>query len=288
MKLVSTIGFVFLWLILSLMTADAFEPSKEFRQYCGSCHGPAGNGQGKAARYLYPKPRDLVNGRMRFATSTNLVASADDLKRVIKNGIPGTSMQNWSVLNDDLIDRLVVEIGEMQKLGARLRAENEVREDGNYVDANGTVTKAGESLILRYIEMETVPGSIWKIPEISLSGSDTEQIAAGRAVYLKQNCHKCHAEDGSGSWGLDLVDGRGFPTFARDLRRDPLKAGHEIESMARVIRLGMAGTAMPSSDNLSDIDLLFLVKYVRSLGTEPKLELGNIQRYHRAIGFSPE
>jgi mono/diheme cytochrome c family protein len=262
-----------------------FEGSKEFRQYCGACHGNNGVGQGVAGRYLYPKPRDLLHGKIRLATSSNMIASADDIKAVLLNGVPNTSMQSWKQLSAGLIDRLVAEVQQMQVLGARQRAAAVLKEDGLLIDGNGNLNSEGQQVVIDYTTQQTVPTQRWIAPPILRSSATV--LEDGRKLYLKQNCHKCHGDQGEGSFGVDLVDDKGFPTFARDLIRDPYKAGTEFETIARVIRLGMPGTVMPSSGALTDEELGKITVYVQSLAKTPPRQMGNIERYHRAIGFRP-
>jgi mono/diheme cytochrome c family protein len=263
--------------------ASDFETSKEFRQYCGACHGQNGAGDGVAGRYLYPKPRDLVNGRLHLATSINLVASADDIKQVLLDGVPNSSMQSWKELSGGLIDQLVSEIQQMQITGARHRVTLVLKEDGLLVDSDGNLNTEGQKAVVNYTAQQTVPTQRWVAPRrLAIS---TGILADGRKIYLKQNCHKCHGNEGEGSFGVDLVDDKGFPTFARDLIRDPYKAGSHFDDVSRVISLGMPGTVMPSSVSLSDVELAKLTHYVQSLAKSPPQQLSNIQRYHRAIGF---
>ena len=264
-------------------SAAEFEPSKEFLQYCGACHGKNGDGQGEAGRYLYPKPRDLLNGQFRLATSTNMIASTDDIKLVLLNGVPNTSMQSWKQLSAGLIDRLVAEVQQMQIHGARQRVTLVLKEDGLLVDNDGNLNSEGQQVVADYTTQQTVPAQRWVAPATLTSSPSV--LEDGRKIYLKQNCHKCHGNEGAGSFGVDLVDDKGFPTFARDLIRDPYKAGSQFVAVARVIRLGMPGTVMPSSGALSDAELAKLTHYVKSLAKSPPRRLGNIQRYHRAIGF---
>jgi len=264
------------------LTAE-FATSKEFRQYCGQCHGADGAGRGDAARYLYPKPRDFINGQLRLATSSNMIATADDIKQVLLTGVPNTSMQSWKQLSDGLIDRLVIEIRQMQIQGARQRVTLALLEDGLLVDGDGKLNLTGQQVVEDYTTQQTVPTGRWVAP--AALTVNTGVLEDGRKIYLKQNCHKCHGTDGEGSFGVDLVDDQGFPTFARDLVHDPYKAGSQFQAVARVIQLGMPGTLMPSSRVLDDVELAKLTYYVQSLGKAPPRLLGNIQRYHRAIGF---
>jgi mono/diheme cytochrome c family protein len=53
-----TVGALFLGLASG---ADVAKGKAAFQQYCASCHGAAGKGDGAAAASLNPKPRDLSN-----------------------------------------------------------------------------------------------------------------------------------------------------------------------------------------------------------------------------------
>lgn len=59
-----------------------------FEQYCVSCHGLQGRGDGPEAPYLSPRPASLISA----ATS---VKSDKELLAVIANGKPRTAMPAW-------------------------------------------------------------------------------------------------------------------------------------------------------------------------------------------------
>lgn len=68
---------------------------KLYQQYCASCHGTDGKGNGPAARGWKPPPTNFVSGRLKFAKG--LPAT----EQVIENGIPKTAMPPWSGLLKD-------------------------------------------------------------------------------------------------------------------------------------------------------------------------------------------
>ncbi|MCU7905994.1 MAG: cytochrome c [Candidatus Thiodiazotropha sp. (ex Epidulcina cf. delphinae)] len=54
---------------------------------CGSCHGPAGAGDGPAAMALDPKPRSFSEGTFKYDTDGDGKSGTDaDLLNIIKNG----------------------------------------------------------------------------------------------------------------------------------------------------------------------------------------------------------
>lgn len=73
-----------------------------YQKRCAACHGVTGDGNGVAAGYLYPRPRDYRRGVFKF-TSTPYGAKPrrEDLRRTIRQGAKGTSMPSFSQLPDD-------------------------------------------------------------------------------------------------------------------------------------------------------------------------------------------
>ena len=60
-----------------------------FVQNCAMCHGPKGMGDGPAGASLNPHPRNMVEGKWTHG-GTRL-----GLMEVLRNGIPGSSMQSY-------------------------------------------------------------------------------------------------------------------------------------------------------------------------------------------------
>ncbi len=60
--------------------ADAEQGKKLYGQFCVSCHGQSGKGDGPAATALNPKPRDHTDKELMGKMSD------DDMLKVIKNG----------------------------------------------------------------------------------------------------------------------------------------------------------------------------------------------------------
>ncbi len=79
-----------------------------FREHCANCHGITGDGAGPSAALLNPYPRDFRLGKFKFKqTKVNKPPRDEDLRRIIRNGIPGTSMASFRTLSDAEVDALV-------------------------------------------------------------------------------------------------------------------------------------------------------------------------------------
>jgi mono/diheme cytochrome c family protein len=71
-----------------------------YKNYCASCHGETGKGDGFAGASLEPKPKDL--------SQLSAIAGDDYLFWRISTGKPATAMVGWrGILEDDQIWRVV-------------------------------------------------------------------------------------------------------------------------------------------------------------------------------------
>ena len=78
----------------------AEEGAKVYKDYCTSCHGETGNGDGIADASLEPKPKDLVQ--------LSSIVGDDYLFWRISKGSPGTAMVGWGeVLDEEQIWQVV-------------------------------------------------------------------------------------------------------------------------------------------------------------------------------------
>ncbi len=79
-----------------------------YRQHCVHCHGISGDGRGPTASFLNPYPRDFRRGTFKFkSTPIGFKPTDDDLHRVLRNGISGTAMPSFRLLEEAEIDALV-------------------------------------------------------------------------------------------------------------------------------------------------------------------------------------
>ncbi|HET7537110.1 MAG TPA: cbb3-type cytochrome c oxidase subunit II [Candidatus Didemnitutus sp.] len=81
--------------------ADSAAQQRLFVQWCASCHGESGHGDGPAAAQLSIRPRSLATDPWRYQpTETDAGAERQALARTIKFGVPGTAMAGREYLSD--------------------------------------------------------------------------------------------------------------------------------------------------------------------------------------------
>jgi mono/diheme cytochrome c family protein len=77
------------------------EGNEIYIQRCSFCHGLLGDGEGPAAPYMDPRPRDFTLGTFKFRTTqSGELPLPTDLFRTVSRGLSGTGMQAF---DDDKI-----------------------------------------------------------------------------------------------------------------------------------------------------------------------------------------
>ena len=78
-----------------------------FAKYCAICHGDEGDGAGKFAYLMNPRPRDFRKGNFKISTTENQIPTNQDLVRTISRGMPGSAMPPWAHLPAADLEALV-------------------------------------------------------------------------------------------------------------------------------------------------------------------------------------
>jgi len=238
-----------------------------YARYCSACHGADGDGNGRAGRHLFPRPRDFRAGRFLLVSTRNGAPTPEDLEAVLKQGMPGTSMPAYDNLSEEQRTLLADEVLRLHREGVRETFVRALEREGDEVD---------EEEIRDVVELCTTPGDVVEPPRIG--PPDSESIARGEAIYSRLGCGNCHGEGGAGAADMFLFDDKGRPARPRDLVHEPLKGGEDLQSIFLRIAVGMPGSPHPAAGTIEAGRSIDLVHYCRSLGREPKRVLTNHQQ----------
>jgi len=216
-----------------------------FETQCASCHGPRGQGDGPMANLLRPPPRDFGSARFHIVSAENRLPTDQDLLDTIRLGVAGTAMPAWSHLPRELQADLVRLVRTfMLEAAAERRERGETPEQARARVATELAPNA--------------PPNLGAAPPVT-----PEFLERGRVLYA-ESCVECHDVDGRGLRGRDLTDAHGEPSPSRDFTRGLLRGGTDPLQLARRIRLGLPGTAMPAFE-LPEDDVWALAHHVSNL-----------------------
>src|SRR6202041_192922 len=145
-----------------------------YRRYCVGCHGELGDGNGENAVWLDPKPRDFQLGIFKCrSTPTGTLPTDQDLYDTIARGLDRSSMPLCHTFTKDDCPDLEVWI--------------------KHFSPRWVSEKPGTPI--------TIPPE----PEVT-----PERIKAGRDVFAKVQCWKCHGVQG-------MANGPSASTLTDDL-----------------------------------------------------------------------
>ncbi|MBI2902832.1 MAG: c-type cytochrome [Candidatus Methylomirabilis oxyfera] len=218
-------------------TPEAIAKGKAiYVKWCSFCHGLEGKGNGPAADYLNPRPRDFTIGSYKLRTTNSGEAPTDeDLFQTISRGITGTAMQGFE----------------------------------------GVLTEEERRQVIAFIKTFT-PDRFEVPPErVEIGSEKSGSIEKGKEVYhQKAKCWECHGKEGRGDGpgAANLKDDWDFPLFPANLTKGwRYKGGTSVRDIFTRFTTGMDGTPMPTfTDTLREEDRWNLAAYVRSLIKEEK------------------
>jgi cytochrome c oxidase cbb3-type subunit 2 len=194
---------------------------------CAGCHGVAGDGNGPAATFLTPRPRNLATGVFKFrSTPSGSLPTDGDLYRTLTRGVRWTAMPPWHELPEK--DRLAV-IAYIKTFSARWREETPEPP----------------------IPIGTPPPAT---PEL---------LAKGRELYAQAKCAQCHGDRGKGDGPSagDLKDEAGFKILPADFTKGQFKGGSDVRDVFRAMTTGLDGTPMPSFADTMKEDERWAISY---------------------------
>ena len=222
------------------ITGHAAAAKDDYRRYCVGCHGELGDGNGENFPWVDPKPRDFQLGVFKCrSTPTGTLPTDEDLFDTIARGLDRSNMPQWSTFTKQERADLVAWV---KHFSPRFASE-----------------KPG------------APIQIPAEPEVT-----ADRIKAGRDVYARVQCWKCHGVLGqaNGPSAATLTDDLGRPiapyNFTEGARP---KCGETDRDIYRIFMTGLDGTPMPSfADNIKPDEAWDLVFYLRTLMSQPSKE----------------
>lgn len=231
-----------------------------YTTYCVGCHGVTGDGNGPAARFLNPKPRNFQTAQFRFSSRpSGELPTDEDLLRTVTEGLHGTSMPAWDLLPEE--DRRAVV---------------------TYLKTFAAETWAS-----------AVPAPVTTVADDPFYGLDrSEAVRRGQIAYHGMaQCYSCHpvylppaglnearAEYGQAPLAALRPDPRrsketlnesGDVVMPPDFTWNKLKRGSDLRTLYHVVANGIGGAAMPTWKGvLSEEDLWGMAYYIQHLSEQ--------------------
>lgn len=224
------------------LTGHAKDAAGDYRRYCVGCHGDLGDGNGEVAQWLeppmWPKPRNFQLGIFKCrSTPTGTLPTDQDLFDAIGRGFDRSAMPIWNTFTNQQRVDLVAWV---KHFSPRFSGD----------------------------EKPGAPIQIPPEPEIT-----AERIKAGREVFARVQCWKCHGVQGmaNGPSASTLTDDLGRPIAAYNFTEGSRpKCGDTDKDIYRIFMTGLDGTPMPSfADNIKPDEAWDLVFYLRTFMAEP-------------------
>lgn len=245
---------------------------KVYEQYCIGCHGQSGGGDGVAASFLDPKPRNFNSGVFKFTSSVQgTLPTREDLMKTVTEGLPGSSMPSFRLLPEaerknvvEFILHLTRNVRYFTVLNAivtdaMISADEEdpftkeVLKEALEDDADILVAREAKAMFPETIE-----------PDI-----DTDSLVTGRLIFLK-SCMSCHGREGQGQTMRDpdgklQLDDFKEPSRPRNLTTGIYRHGTDARSIWYRIKRGLDGAIMPATGSASSDEAWHTAHYVQLL-----------------------
>lgn len=236
-----------------------------FAKNCALCHGDTGDGGGKFAYLMNPRPRNLQSGRFKLVSTQNLVPTTEDLIRTISRGMPGSAMPPWGHLPVSDLEALATFVRQIC-VDATARVLERERAAGRLTPEQVQTTLAAR----------TQPGPPIVVPPEP--AFDDFRWFRGRRIYLEA-CASCHGANGQPVPEAIKFDEEGYPVPPRSFVNGIFKGGSESGQLWVRIVKGMPGTPMPGYEGVYSNDELWdLIHYVQSLARDGAQERAQLRQ----------
>jgi mono/diheme cytochrome c family protein len=234
------------------------EGSVLYRKNCLHCHGLSGDGRGPTGKWLNPPPRDYRLGAFKFTSSSQPEGERkprrDDLRRILMNGIDGTSMPSFHLLTPDEIDALISYVihlsirgeSEMEAVKGIIRDKAQPPEEGTpQPKIYERVRIAASVAATRWLAAQAAEIKPLAVPEYK---DEKEMLAAAKRGYQffmrADQCQQCHTNVGRDS---DYrYDAWGTVVKPRNFLLNTFRGGRRPIDLYWRIHSGIKGSGMPA------------------------------------------
>lgn len=230
-----------------------------YLEKCAQCHGETGKGDGPAANFTSPPPRNLTKSQYKFrSTPFGKLPTDEDIFSTLTRGMPGTSMPAWKHLSE--LDRWSL-VDYLKTIAPKFAKFKE---------------KEGQHEII------TIPEPPPSTPE---------RLEAGKRLFV-MNCSGCHGLEGrsDGESTKRIVNMASGAIWPRNLSKPwTFRRGNAPKDLFLTIRSGLYGTAMPRFDpkNTSDDEVWNITHYVRTLALFEKPDIRHAIQSAKVSGSLP-
>lgn len=256
---------------LKLTKDHLAEGARLYGRHCKDCHNLNGDGRGaKSGQFVVPFPRDYRQGAFKFVTSgEGMKPRRADLLRTIREGLKGTAMPSFSLLQEgerDLIAGYVTYLS--------VRGEVELRSLRALADGKPTDPAAELKAILGEWEKADAAPALPAAPDDGEPESQTfnEAVARGNKLFTakadaakgEKSCIDCHGDYGRKP--LLQYDVWGTVAKPANFTETNFKGGNRAEDAYARIRFGITPAGMPAHPpaRYSERDVWDLARFVTS------------------------
>lgn len=252
-----------------------------YATYCSGCHGLDGNGNGEAAKFFDPKPRNFQKAYFKFSsTRSGQLPTDGDLRRTIREGLKGSAMPTFELLPEQTVTALI----EYIKTFSDKWQQREPAPMIPFVEDPYRSNPDKSAAIQRGKAVYHGYASCWTCHPSYISADEMNKyiVAFGGLAReaFRPDIHQSVGKENN----------EGALIYPPDFKRDFVRSGSDLEDLYRTIGAGITGTAMPTwidsidvpGDNPGDpplvqkSDLWAMAYYVQDLILQrpPKLAEG--------------
>lgn len=251
---------------------DAKSGQKVYEQYCIGCHGVSGGGDGVAAAFLDPKPRNFNTGVFKFTSSVQgTLPTREDLMKTVTEGLPGSSMPSFRLLPERERKNVVEFILHLTRNVRYFKVLNVIVKDAmESADEEDPFTQEVLNEALQDdADILVVQEAKAMFPETVEPDLDTDSLVSGRLTYMK-SCQSCHGPNGKGQVMRDpdgtlQLDDFKEPSRPRNLTTGIYRHGTDARSIWIRIKRGLDGAIMPATGSATSDDAWHTAHYVQLL-----------------------